>query len=175
MKFSRLKKIGLLVGTVLALTSIQSFGKEWNFESLKKRGIDNSFICYMDGRYITDSSSPQFSFLKKGAKPMNFGIYNLNNHYLVAVSNRYGNIGDEIEITFNNNVKITVYIGDFKKNSETSDTGWGIHKITTNKGCQVEFIVNEDQIPDLVKITGDFSTYIIRYSGGIKSIKNKRM
>ena len=129
----------------------------------------------MDGRYITDKTSAQYSFLKKGAKPMSFGIYNLDNHYLVAVSNRYGNIGDEIEVVFNNNVQITVYIGDFKKNSETSDTGWGIHKITPQKGCQLEFIVNEDKIPDLVKKTGDFSAYIHRYAGGIKSIKNKKM
>ena len=64
MKFSRLKNFGLLVGAVLTLTSIHSFGKEWNFESLKKRGIDNSFICYMDGRYITDQTSAQYSFLK---------------------------------------------------------------------------------------------------------------
>lgn len=48
MKFSRLKKIGLLVGTVLALTSIQSFGKEWNFESLKKGGsITHSYVIWM--------------------------------------------------------------------------------------------------------------------------------
>lgn len=106
---------------------------------------------------------------------MNYGIYNKNNHYLVAVSNRYGNIGDEIIIRFTNGVKITVYIGDYKKNNETQKLGYGIHPISKNRGCQVEFIVDETKIPDSTKRTGNFAVSVPRYSGGILEIENKRI
>mgnify|MGYP000868364389 FL=1 len=128
----------------------------------------------MDGRYITDPTSPQYSFIQ-GVTPMKYGIYNKNNHYLVAVSNRYGNIGDEIIIRFTNGVRITVYIGDYKKSSETKKIGYGIHPISKTQGCQVEFIVDEEKIPDSAKRTGNFAVSVPRYSGGILEIENKRI
>ena len=116
-----IKKI--LVVAIMAIGSI-SHSKEWEFTKLKTKGIDNSFLCYEDARFITDQTSPQYKFLK-GASPKNYGIYNKNNTYLVAVERRYGSIGD--------------------------------------------------QIPSLVKKTGDFSSYIKRYAGGIKIISNKKI
>ena len=163
----RLIGIGILILTV---SQQISFANEWNFVSLKERGIDNSFLCYMDSRKITDTTSKQFDFLKQ-VFPKNYGILNKDNHYIVAVDKRYGKIGDELEIHFFNGTKIQVYIGDYKKSQET--IGWGIHPINSQKGCQVEFLVHEDKIPNSVRKTGDFSTYIHRYSGGIKTIKNK--
>lgn len=166
MKFKK-----ILVLAIIAIGSI-SHSKDWEFTKLKEKGIDNSFLCYEDAKFITDTSSRQYDFLK-GASPKNYGIYNKNNTYLVAVERRYGSIGDQIEITFNNGVKINALIADFKKTKET--LGWGIHPIGKNRGCQLEFLVNEDQIPSLVKKTGDFSSYIKRYAGGIKIISNKKI
>ena len=128
----------------------------------------------MDGRYITDPTSPQYAFIK-GVQPMNYGIYNKNNHYLVAVSPIYGEIGDEIFVTFRNGTKIRVYIGDFKKPSQTKKIGYGIHPISKTRGCQVEFIVNEEKIPDSAKRTGNFAVSVPRYSGGIIEIENKKI
>ena len=104
---------------------------------------------------------------------MNYGIISKNGMYVVAVAQRYGKIGDEIEIMFNNGVKIQALIGDYKKTRET--LGWGIHPIGKNRGCMLEFLVDETQIPNIVKKTGDFSAYIDRYAGGIKAIKNRNM
>ncbi len=106
---------------------------------------------------------------------MNYGIYNKNNHYLVAVSPIYGKIGDEITITFKNGTRIIVYIGDYKKTSETKKLGYGIHPISATRGCQVEFIVDEKQIPDSAKRTGNFAVSVPRYSGGIIEIENKKI
>lgn len=156
------------------IVNMLSYSKTWNFQKLKAKGIDNSFIYYMDGKFITDPTSPQFSFIH-GVKPMNYGIYNKNNHYLVAVSPVYGQIGDEIIVKFNNGIKIIVYIGDHKRPSETKKLGYGIHEVSSNRGCQVEFIVDELLIPQIVQKTGDFASYIKRYSGGIQSIENKRI
>lgn len=128
----------------------------------------------MDGKYITDPTSPQYSFIQ-GVVPMKYGIYNKDNHYLVAVSHQYGNIGDEIIIRFTNGVKITVYIGDYKKTSETKKLGYGIHPISTNRGCQVEFIVDESKIPASAKRTGNFAVSVPIYSSGILEIENKRI
>ena len=153
---------------IIAIGSI-SHSKEWEFTKLKRKGIDNSFLCYEDAKFITDQTSPQYKFLK-GASPKNYGIYNKNNNYLIAVDRRYGSIGDRIEITFNNGVKIQALISDYKKTKET--LGWGIHPIGKNRGCQLEFLVNEDLIPDIVKKTGDFSSHIKRYAGGIKKLSN---
>ena len=167
-----LKKI--LFFYFVSLIACNSYGKTWNFQKLEKKGIDNSFLCFMDGKFITDHTSPQYEFIH-GAKPMNYGIYNKNDHYLVAVSPIYGKIGDEIFITFRTGVKIRVYIGDYKKTSETKKIGYGIHLISETRGCQVEFIVDSLLIPTIVDKTGDFSTHISRYSGGILEIENKRI
>lgn len=162
----KIKKI--LSIAIIAIGTISNC-KEWEFTKLKAKGIDNSFICYEDAKFITDTTSPQYSFLK-GASPKNYGIYNKNNTYLVAVDKRYGSIGDRIEITFNNGVKIQALISDYKKTKET--LGWGIHPIGKSKGCMLEFLVDETKIPDIVKKTGDFSSHIKRYAGGIKKLSN---
>ena len=161
-----IKKI--LVVAIIAIGSI-SHSKDWEFDKLKKKGIDNSFLCYEDAKFITDKSSPQYTFLKN-SKPMNYGIISKNGTYVVAVAQRYGKIGDEIEIVFENNVKIKALIGDYKKTRET--LGWGIHPIGKNRGCMVEFLVDQTKIPDIVKKSGDFSTHIKRYAGGIKTLSN---
>ena len=166
MKFKK-----ILVIAIIAIGSI-SHSKDWEFTKLKEKGIDNSFLCYEDAKFITDTSSRQYDFLK-GASPKNYGIYNKNNTYLVAVNERYGSIGDRIEITFNNGVKINALIADFKKTRET--IGWGIHPIGKNRGCMVEFLVDQTKIPDIVKKSGDFSTHIKRYAGGIKTLSNKNI
>ena len=156
---------------IIAIGSI-SHSKDWEFTKLKEKGIDNSFLCYEDRKFITDKTSPQHHFLKN-SKPMNYGIISKNGMYVVAVAQRYGKIGDEIEIMFNNGVKSQALIGDYKKTRET--LGWGIHPIGKNRGCMLEFLVDETQIPNIVKKTGDFSAYIDRYAGGIKAIKNRNM
>ena len=156
------------------LLVFNSYGKTWNFKNLQEKGIDNSFLCFMDGKFITDHTSPQYSFIK-GVQPMKYGIYNKNNHYLLASSPISGKIGDEIFITFHTGVKIKVYIGDYKKISETKKIGYGIHPISESRGCQVEFIVDEEKIPDSAKRTGNFAVSVPRYSGGIIEIENKKI
>ena len=167
-----LKKI--LFFCFVSLIGCNSYGKTWDFKKLQKKGIDNSFICFMDGKFITDKTSKQYAFIR-GVKPMNYGIYNKNDHYLVAVSPIYGKIGDEIFVKFRTGVKIKVYIADYKKGSETKKIGYGIHPISETRGCQLEFIVDTLLIPKIVDTTGDFSTHIPRYSGGILEIENKRI
>ena len=95
-----IKKI--LVVAIMAIGSI-SHSKEWEFTKLKTKGIDNSFLCYEDARFITDQTSPQYKFLK-GASPKNYGIYNKNNTYSYATLYRYTTISISVLEIFPLNV-----------------------------------------------------------------------
>ena len=92
-------------------------------------------------------------------------------HYLVALSPRYGKIGDTVKITLDTGVQLNVTIADFKKQDETK-LGWGMHKISNNQNCLLEFIVDSNKVSKKILKTGDFSRI---YPGQIVKIENSNM
>lgn len=162
------KKSIFILGAMIC-SSIHLQGREFNIPS----NIDSSFKCFEDGKYITDRTSPQFSIVHSNPTIVgNHGIYNRNNRYLVAVSKRYGKIGDNITIQLKSGVVLNVTIGDYKKTGETLDIGYGMHKITNKKNCLLEFIVNENKLNPKVKMLGDLS---LVYPGNVIKIINPNM
>ena len=163
------KKIGLFL---LTLISGQVMAKSWDLTHLQKKKIDTSFKCYMDGKYVTDTTSRQYGYVHNPRTIIgNYGIYNLNNKYLVALSPRYGKIGDTVKITLDTGIQLNVMISDFKKHNETK-LGWGMHKISKNQNCLLEFIVDSNKVSKKILKTGDFSRI---YPGQIVKIENNNM
>ena len=166
----QMKKIGFLLITLISGQIIMS--KSWDLSHLQKKKIDTSFKCYMDGKYVTDISSRQYGYVHNPRTIIgNYGIYNLNNKYLVALSPRYGKIGDTVKITLDTGVQLNVIISDFKKHNETK-LGWGMHKISKNQNCLLEFIVDSNKVSKKILKTGDFSRI---YPGQIIKIENNNM
>lgn len=167
---TQMKKIGLLLITLISGKIIMA--KSWDLSHLQKKKIDTSFKCYMDGKHVTDTTSRQYSYVHNSRTIIgNYGIYNLDNHYLVALSPRYGKIGDTVKITLDTGVQLNVTIADFKKQDETK-LGWGMHKISNTKNCLLEFIVSEDKLNPKVKVLGDLS---LIYPGNVIKIINPNM
>ena len=168
---TQMKKIGLLLITLISISG-QVIAKSWDLSHLQKKKIDTSFKCYMDGKYVTDVSSRQYGYVHNPRTIIgNYGIYNLNNQYLVALSPRYGKIGDTVKITLDTGVQLKVIIGDFKKQNETK-LGWGMHKISNKRNCLLEFIVDSNKISKSILKTGDLSRI---YPGQIIRIENSNM
>lgn len=166
---TQMKKIGLLL---ITLISGQVMAKSWDLSHLQKKKIDNSFKCYMDGKHVTDKTSRQYGYVHNPKTIIgNYGIYNLNSNYLVALSPRYGKIGDNVKITLDTGVVLNVTIADFKKHNETK-LGWGMHKISKNQNCLLEFIVDSNKVSKKILKTGDFSRL---YPGQIIKIENSNM
>ena len=172
-KFSKIIRVEAITAlSILILGLISSLnlkGKEFNIP----QNIDSSFKCFEDGKFITDTSSKQFQIVHSAPTIVgNHGIYNRNNRYLVAMSRRYGKIGDNITIKLKSGTILNVTIGDYKKTAETLDIGYGMHKISNTKNCLLEFIVSEKKINRKVKILGDLS---LIYPGNIVKIINPNM
>ena len=162
-----LKNSIFILGTIFCSLTLQA--KEFNIP----QNIDSSFKCFEDGKYITDRTSPQFSIVHSTPTIVgNHGIYNRNNRYLVAISKRYGKIGDNITIQLKSGVVLNVTIGDFKKSKETLDIGYGMHRISSSKNCLLEFIVSEEKLNPKVKVLGDLS---LIYPGNVVKIINTNM
>lgn len=159
-------KQSIFILGAMICSSIHLQGREFNIPS----NIDSSFKCFEDGKYITDRTSPQFSIVHSNPTIVgNHGIYNRNNRYLVAVSKRYGKIGDNLTIKMENGITLHVTIGDHKKNSETLNVGYGMHRISNSKNCLLEFIVDEQKLNYKIKMLGDFSPI---YPGKISKVIN---
>ena len=162
-----LKNSIFILGTFFCSLTLQA--KEFYIP----QNIDSSFKCFEDGRFITDTSSKQFEIIHSHPTIVgNHGIYNRNNRYLVAVSKRYGKIGDNITIQLKSGVVLNVTIGDFKKSKETLNIGYGMHKISSNRNCLLEFIVSENKLNPKVKMLGDLS---LVYPGNVIKIINPNM
>ena len=161
------KKSIFILGTIFCSLALQA--REFNIP----QNIDSSFKCFEDGRFITDTSSKQFEIVHSHPTIVgNHGIYNRNNKYLVAVSKRYGKVGDNITIQLKSGIVLNVTIGDYKKTEETLDIGYGMHKITNTRNCLLEFIVSEEKLNPKVKMLGDLS---LIYPGNISKIVNPNM
>lgn len=168
LKINRIKK--LVIASFILGSSYISYTKVFDIKKdVLSKGIDTSFKCWMPMNSITDKTSKQYALIKN-AKAMNYGIANYQNHYLVALGKRYGEIGDEVIITLDTGVILKVFLADFKKTYET--IGWGLHPISKNRNCMLEFIVDPHLIAPNVKSSGDLSSI---YPGQIVKIENKRL
>ena len=118
---------------------------------------------YMDYRKITDPTSPQYN-LQKSAETNNKGLRELNGKPMVAVSEKFGYVGDEIIIEYGDGTSVCSVIGDIKKVEHLDPT----KTFVPEDGNVVEFIVDVDNLPSPIKVAGDVSA--LGYQGKVKKI-----
>ena len=125
---------------------------------------DNSVYSYMNWNKIKDKTSNQYKLKKKYNTYDNYGLADIKSRKVIACVEKFGKIGDEIEVTFKNpvnyfnnqNKKLYAIIGDYKSYKDDKNDGWG-HLYTKDKQRSViEFIVGDgfsgnikENIPEL--------------------------
>ena len=103
---------------------------------------------------ITNKNSKQYKLRKYYESYDENGLGDIDGRKVIACTENFGNIGDEIEVTFKNkvnywNIKGTLFavIGDFKSKNDPNCDGYG-HLYTYKNGkytqrSVIEFIVND--------------------------------
>ena len=123
-----------------------------------------SFKSYMDYRAITSRTSPQWALQYNGSTYTgNYGVRMSGNRYLVAMSSKYGFVGDKVDIYLANGNTLKVVIGDIKKSFEVDS--YGRHP----DGSVVEFIVDSSAIPSAARTYGSFGA-LAEFSGPVSRI-----
>ena len=111
---------------------------------------DNSVYSYMKWSKITNKSTNQYKLKQKRESYDNKGLGDIEGRKVIACVQKYGNIGDEVEVTFKNKVyywngesgTLFAVIGDYKSASDSNCDGWG-HLYGTKQRSVVEFIVGD--------------------------------
>ena len=127
--------------------------------------LDNSVYSIMDWSKVRNKYSRQYELRERYrnlGKPLfdNNGLADIFGRKVIACVDKFGSIGDEVEITFKNpvyhwNDKGTLFaiIGDLKDYKDINNDGWGhlytkINGIFTQRSV-VEFIVNINVIGNI--------------------------
>ena len=116
-------------------------------------GIDTSFKSYMDYRTITSKSSNQYKLqVHPDVYTDDEGFRRYKDCYIVAVGTYYTNrVGTLLEVELGNGNIIKCLVGDIKQDRHTDSLNQ--HR----NGNVIEFIVDTDKLPDIVKKMGDVS------------------
>lgn len=137
---------------------------------------DTDFYGYMDYRKITDKTTLQYE-MQQSAWTDWQGLRRYNNDYMVAMGSYYSDyeVGSRFEITLENDTVFTVILGDLKDDIHTDNknmyTPVRDKKGNLIKANVIEFIVDENQLSDYVRIDlGTISGYE-EFNGNIVSIK----
>lgn len=177
MSFKKLKLIGghimtirklVLVVLVIIIGAVNLLGyQRWNIP--EKGNKDNSFKCFMERRLVTNKDTLQYRFLysNKVSLDNSTGIFKNKDFKIIAVSQKYGRIGDVIAVEFDHRKIEFFYIGDYKKYAETDK--YGAHPINDKFSCMIEFIVDKDKLSSNVQKTGNLNKI---YPGRVTRIHN---
>ena len=115
--------------------------------------LDNSVYSYMYWSSINIENSAQYKLKEMYEDYDGYGLADIKGRKVIACTNKFGAIGDEIEVTFKNNVDywnkqsktLFAVIGDFKNRSNSNCDEYG-HLYTKKNGKYkqrnvIEFIV----------------------------------
>ena len=111
---------------------------------------DNSVYSYMKWNKITNIRTNQYKLRVKHESYDDKGLGDINGRKVIACVQRFGNIGDEIEVTFKNKVyywngvsgTLFAIIGDYKNPKDSNSDEWG-HKYGKHQRSVIEFIVGD--------------------------------
>ena len=117
---------------------------------------DNSVYSYMDWSKITDKNSNQYKLKNKYNTYDSNGLADIKGRKVVACTSTFGNIGDEIEVTFEKGVNyfnsqsktLFAIIGDFKSQNDSNCDRYG-HLYGKNQRSVIEFIVDSSKISNI--------------------------
>ena len=127
--------------------------------------VEEDFKSYMDYRRVTDSSSPQYTLLKR-ATPDSNGLMTIEGYYCIATGSAYGEVGDILLVTLDSGSKFYAIKSDEKKDIHTIDG-----KVDATNSSVVEFIVDTDLLARSVKLSGSVSS-LKEFSSKVVSIES---
>lgn len=132
---------------------------------------NNSKKTYMDYRAIKDKTSKQYELQQNNAcYTSNTGLRMIDEYYCIAVGTYYGkNIGDKLIIHMENGESFKAIVSDFKDDNDTDST----NRQHESDGSVIEFLVETDKLPLIVKKMGDISYLNNEFKGEIKSIEKE--
>lgn len=164
--------IKLVLGILVPLTGVGNLLRYQQWDIPEKGNKDNSFKCYMGKKLVTNKDTLQYRFLYSNQVTLDKsnGIFKNKDYSIIAISPKYGKIGDLIAIEFDHQKIEFFYIGDYKKPSETDK--YGAHPINNKFSCIIEFIVDKNKLSSYTKKTGNLNNV---YPGKITRILNPNM
>ena len=117
---------------------------------------DNSVYSYMDWEKITNENSDQYRLKNKYDTYDSNGLADIEGRKVVACTSTFGRIGDEIEVTFENDVDyfnkqsktLFAVIGDFKSQNDSNCDKYG-HLYGKEQRSVIEFIVDSSKITNI--------------------------
>ncbi|MGF6375006.1 hypothetical protein M2140_000040 [Clostridiales Family XIII bacterium PM5-7] len=114
---------------------------------------DNYFKAYMDYRCITDTSSKQWA-MQLGAYTDENGMRKIGDYYCIALGSGFSSaLGSKFKITLDTGVEFLGILADQKANIHTDSSNRFID--VGSRLNIVEFIVQDDMLPSIVKTMGD--------------------
>lgn len=111
---------------------------------------DSTFKSWLDYRSITSRNSLQYKLQGLAETNSLTGIRMLENRYLVALTGIYGDVGDKLDVKLESGVLLEVMIGDVKSVGHD-------YCRSNNDGSIIEFIVDKNEIDDVVRVSGNFN------------------
>lgn len=130
--------------------------------------IDTSFKAFMDYRTITDKSSEQYKMQQNAWTGID-GVRRCGDDICVAMGTYYTDkCGARFEITLDTGKVFNVIVADIKDNAHTNSTNQYSLHCNGEKGCVLEFIVDENEIGETAQLLGDISCN--NFEGEIVSI-----
>lgn len=121
----------------------------------------NTFKSYMGYEAITDTTSKQWELQQEAETESSYGLRMLNDYFMIAVTSRYGQVGDVLEIDFQGGSMLAI-IGDIKSDGHDSCQ-------STRDGSVVEFIIDSEKLHPTIRKLGDLN---VLFKGSIKTIHN---
>ena len=122
---------------------------------------NETFKSYMGYEAITDTTSKQWKLQQEAETESAYGLRMLNDYFMIAVTSRYGEIGDVLEIDFHGGSMLAI-IGDIKGKGHDSCQ-------SLRDGSVVEFIVDSEKLHPTIRKLGDLN---VLFKGSIKTIHN---
>ena len=112
---------------------------------------DNSVYSYMKWSKITSKTSNQYKLKQKYESYDSKGLAYIDGRKVIACLPKFGSIGDEVEVIFQNKVyywngisgTLFAIIGDYKNRGDSTCDDWG-HLYGSKQRSVVEFIVGNN-------------------------------
>lgn len=141
------------------------------YVNIPLHGNESSFKSYMDYKYITDSSSPQYKLIYGGdIQVCSDGLLRSGEYIGVALGSKFGVIGNKFTITLDNEKQFKAIKIDEKDDRHTVD---GCHH--ASDGSLIEFVIDTDlakQTYSNAILMGDFN-YIDLFNGKVVKIERE--
>lgn len=139
--------------------------------SVPQTGITGNYTCYPQfyGRWNAGTTQRRISEIwgQKGKAGSPENIATIDGYYLIAVTQKFGQVGDVVCVVLANGTRINCMIADEKNPSDSNYTEWG-HDLGGGKADVIEWESMVYGFPNVDKWRGQRVTTIInggRYQG----------